>query len=217
MEARETLVEAAGYRWTLRHPPSAEALIDEAEFERDERLPYWADIWPSARVLAGLVARHQGHGRRALELGCGSGLVACALAAAGYDVLATDYYQAALDTTAANVRHNTGRDVRTRLVDWRALPTDLGTFALVAAADVLYERPHATLVARALATTLAPDGMGIVADPGRIALEGFLAECRSLGLVLDEQWEVPHAMEGQQHVIRVNVLRWPAPAPAAPA
>ncbi len=204
----DTQLAVGEHRWTLTHPRHADALISEEEFAQDERLPYWADIWPSARVLAEILVRHQGNGRRALELGCGSGLVACALAAAGYDATATDYYEAALTTTAANVRRNTGHEITTRLVDWRALPDDLGTFDLVAAADVLYERPYGALVANAMARTLSPGGAVMLADPGRIALEDFMATASGLGLELDEGWDVPHQLEGQRHTIRLRVLRW---------
>ena len=69
--------------FTLAHPRNSDVLIKEEDYVKDERLPYWADVWPSSRVLAEHVVRHKGNGRRSLELGCGSGLVACALASAG--------------------------------------------------------------------------------------------------------------------------------------
>ena len=125
---------------SLIHPANAEDLIDEAEFERDERLPYWADIWPSARVLATHVARLKGRGRSLLELGCGAGLVATSAALAGFRVCATDYYEDALRFTELNVAEHTGEVPETRLVDWRKLPRDLGRFDLVVGSDVLYER-----------------------------------------------------------------------------
>ena len=204
-----TSLRVGDHEWTLQHPRSAEALISEQDFERDERLPYWADIWPSARVLADVLVRHQGDGRRALELGCGCGLVACALAAAGYRVTATDYYPDALSFTYSNVQRNTGREIETRLVDWRALPADLGTFDVVVGADVLYERAYGPLVAAAVTRTVAPGGFAIIADPGRIALESFLDTARQGGLLIDEGWDVPHANEGQRHVIRLRVLTRP--------
>lgn len=204
----ETVVAAAGREFRLVHPRSAESLIDEAAFAEDERLPYWADIWPSSRILADVVGRHRGDGRSALELGCGSGLVACALAAAGYAVTASDYYDSAMRTTATNVLSNTGVAIATRLVDWRAMPDDLGRFALVVAADVLYERPYAPLIADAMAATLAPGGMAMIADPGRVAFESFVEEMALRDLVVDEAWDVPHELDQQRHVIRVRAFRW---------
>lgn len=202
----ETPVEVAGHRWTLLHPRSAEALISEPDFEKDERLPYWADLWPSSRVLADVLARHHGNGRRALELGCGSGLVACALASAGYAVTASDYYHEALAFTAENVRRACGVEIATMHLDWRTLPDELPMWDLVVGADVLYERPYGEIVAGVLDRTVAPGGAAIIADPGRIALEPFMDAARVRGLTLDEGWEVPWAQEGQRHTVRVRVL-----------
>ncbi len=203
----ETRVRAGEREFVLTHPRSAESIIDEAAFAEDERLPYWADIWPSSRVLADVLVRHQGNGRTVLELGCGTGLVACALAVAGYRVTASDYYQDSLRTTAANVKANTGVDIDTLRLDWRSLPEDLGRYDVVVAADVLYERPYAALIANALARTLNADGYAIIADPGRIAFESLLAALPGQGLMVDEGWEVPHELELQKHVIRLRVIR----------
>lgn len=175
-------VEVGADAIVVMRPRSAEDLISEADFERDERLPYWAELWPSAVVLARAVASERGDGRRLLELGCGVGLVATAAMRAGFDVVATDYYADALLFTRANAHRETGREPDTRLLDWRALPNDIGRFDRVLAADVLYERPYARLVAEAIAATLAPGGRATVADPGRVAAEEFLERCAAAGL-----------------------------------
>lgn len=203
----ESRIVAGEHAFVIRHPRTPDELIDEAAFEHDERLPYWAEIWPSARVLAGHVARHEGNGRRALDLGCGSGLVACAFALAGYQVTVSDYYREALDFARLNVWTNAGREAGTLLADWRALPADLPTFDVVAAADVLYERPYGVLVAGAIARLVAPGGYAIIADPGRLGLESFLEESERLGMAIEEGWDVDHALEGQRHTIRLRVLR----------
>ena len=53
--------------------------IDPVSFAEDERLPYWAELWPSAVALARYAIQHLDlTGRRVLELGCGLGLVGVA-------------------------------------------------------------------------------------------------------------------------------------------
>jgi predicted nicotinamide N-methyase len=166
----------------IHHPRNADDLIDEKAFEEDERLPYWADVWPSARVLAERVLTMPVDGRRFLELGCGAGLVSVAAAMAGFDVTATDYYDEALRFTAVNVLLNTGALIDTRIGDWRRFPHDLGRFELVVASDVLYEQAHAGLIAGVLDRTMTGRGSAIIADPGRLAAPQFLEECKERGM-----------------------------------
>ena len=192
---------------SLIHPANAEDLIDEAEFERDERLPYWADIWPSARVLATRVARLKGRGRSLLELGCGAGLVATSAALAGFRVCATDYYEDALRFTELNVAEHTGEVPETRLVDWRKLPRDLGRFDLVVGSDVLYERAYGGLVARAVDITLKRGGEAVIADPGRIAADDFVRDAAERGLQLVAHEQVPFVEGAIRQKISLYRLR----------
>ncbi|HLA88989.1 MAG TPA: methyltransferase [Gemmatimonadaceae bacterium] len=192
---------------TLERPRSADDLISEADFVRDERLPYWADLWPSSTALAGVVAALEGRGRRALELGCGLGLVTIAALRAGFDVLATDYYEDALLFARRNARRATGREPATRLVDWRELPRELGRFDLVLASDVLYERPYAALVADAIVATLAPGGVALIADPGRVAVLAFLSACETQGCVVSVRVKVPWADASAKQTITIHEVR----------
>lgn len=197
----------------VSRPRSAEALISEEDFARDERLPYWADLWGSAVVLARRLGAERGHGRTLLELGSGLGLVTAIAMAAGYRVTASDYYEDALAFTRANAWRLLGREPMTRLVDWRAPPDDLGRFHRLVAADVLYERPYGELVARAIAGTLAPGGEATVADPGRVGRAGFLGACRALGLVITHE-EGERCEDGPiRQDINLYTLRWPEPSP----
>lgn len=189
------------------HPRSADDLIDEADFERDERLPYWAELWPSGVMLAEGLSGLDGDGLRLLEIGCGVGLVATAAVLAGFDVLETDYYEDALRFTRVNVARNTGVDPATRILDWRSLPDDLGTFDLVVGADVLYERTYSALVAGLLHRALAPSGRGMIADPGRLAAPQFRQECKKLGLAVGTLGRVPYSAGKIRQQIEIFEVR----------
>jgi ETFB lysine methyltransferase len=168
----------------LFSPANADDLISEDDYVKDERLPYWADLWPSSQILANEVALMRLRGQRVLELGCGLGVVAIGAAIAGAEeVVATDYYDDALLFAALNVAEATGEEIQTRMVNWVSMPSGLGKFDVVLASDVLYEHRYAPLVADAIALTLRRGGEAIVADPGRIALEAFREECAERGLV----------------------------------
>jgi len=178
----ETAIKIGGRTLSIRHPASAEDLITEEDFVRDERLPYWAELWPSSRILAEKVIALKGSGRTALELGCGAGLVATCAGLAGFSVCATDYYEDALRFARVNAWENGAGEMATRLVDWRRLPRDLGHYDVVIGSDVLYEMSYGAVIAGALAATLKADGEALIADPGRVARDSFIAETARCGL-----------------------------------
>lgn len=186
----ETTVVVGGRSLEILHPASAEDLIDEIDFERDERLPYWAELWPSSRVLGELVIGMAGESRTLLELGCGSGLVTCCASIAGFDVVASDYYEDACRFARVNAARNGGA-AQGLMLDWRALPADLGRFDVVIASDVLYERPYGALVASAIGATLADEGVAYLADPGRVGREDFLNHLAPLGLAVRQRSDLP--------------------------
>jgi len=188
----ETEVQLAGRTLSIIHPASAEDLIDEREFERDERLPYWAELWPSARVLGEDVLGTAGRGRRLLELGCGAGLVATCASLAGFEVVASDYYEDATRFARVNAWRNGAPVPRTLLLDWRSLPGSIERFEVVVASDVLYERPYGTLVARAIRRTLSVGGLALVADPGRVGRDEFLDALATVGLEMRHRRAVPY-------------------------
>jgi predicted nicotinamide N-methyase len=193
---------------SILHPESAEELIDETDFERDERLPYWADLWPSSRVLASHALGLRGDGRSLLELGCGCGLVATCAAIAGFDVVASDYYEDAVRFARVNAKRNGAPTLRGQMLDWRRLPPDLERFDMVLASDVLYERPYGALMAKVLARALDRSGMAIVADPGRVGRDEFLNALEPNGLTLSGRTECPFT-DGQvrQTITLLEVVR----------
>lgn len=176
----------------ILRPRSADDLISESDFERDERLPYWAELWPSSTILANFIVADTRPRGRLIELGAGVGLVSIAAAIAGYEVTASDYYEDALSFARANSFRNLGYEIATALVDWRVISPDLPRFDMVLASDVLYESRYAPLVASVIDRLLAPRGIAYVADPGRVAANAFADACVERGLTITARASRPY-------------------------
>ncbi|MCE9629752.1 MAG: methyltransferase domain-containing protein [Planctomycetia bacterium] len=183
----ERVIDVCGTTLTFWLPPDLDALIDVQAFERDERIPYWANVWESAMVLAEDIATMDGGGSRFLELGCGLALPAVVAQRRGFQAVASDYEEDALEGVRFNAERNGAEGLETLLLDWRCLPDDLPTFDLVVAADVLYEKHHAEALAGVVARVLAPRGVALVADPGRARAVNFEPAIRAAGLGVVKQ------------------------------
>ena len=165
----EEVVPIRGRDFTVLRPRDAESLLSDEEFDRDEFVPYWAELWASGRALAEAVAVRALRGARVIELGCGLALPSFAAAAAGGRVVASDWSPDALRLVASNAERN-GLEVETVALDWFDPPSDLGYYDLVLAADVLYEDRNGA----ALLDLLPQLGREVwIADPGRATAGRF--------------------------------------------
>jgi predicted nicotinamide N-methyase len=177
-------VPVADRVFSILRPRKSDDLIREEDFVEDERLPYWADIWPASTILAEQIISRNGDGRRLLELGCGVGLVTTAAMASGHEVVASDYYTDALAFTRANGFRNLGKSPAARMMNWRSFPADVRGFDKVIASDVLYETEYAKILPAVLMGALSLHGVALIADPGRIAAPEFLEKCEAVGIEL---------------------------------
>jgi predicted nicotinamide N-methyase len=173
----EEVVPLDGGELRVLRPRDSEELLDEEAFDHEEFLPYWAELWPSGVALARDVSSRSLRGARTLELGCGLALPSIAAALAGGRVLATDWSTAAIELARHNAERS-GAAIETLVCDW-ARPEELlerGPWDLVLASDVLYERRNAHALARLLPRLAGPRSEILLADPGRVPAEAFLAE-----------------------------------------
>ncbi len=179
---REERIALGGHELVLRRPDDPESLIDEARFDQDEFLPYWADLWPSAVALAEHVAALELDGKTVLELGCGLAVPSFAAVLAGAElVLATDWAPEAVDLVGANAAAN-GLGVTGAVLDWTSeRARDLPMFGLVIAADVLYEERNASPLLDLLEAAVASGGEALIADPGRRHAAAFFDHARAAG------------------------------------
>lgn len=209
-------VDVGRLRLRVARPRSAEDLIDEAAYAVDERLPYWAELWPSAHVLAADLAARDLRARRVVELGCGVGLPSVVAALGGADVLATDWYEEALRFTDGNAAA-AGAGLATLLVDWAAPPPallDRPPADLVVGADVLYEERNGPALAALVPRILAPDGELVVADPRRPHAPGLLDPLTAAGWSLATE-EVRHGARQDESgpLVHLHRLRPPGHNP----
>jgi predicted nicotinamide N-methyase len=201
----ETLL-LAGREIRLLRPRDGDALLDEVLAEddpADDRLPFWAELWPSGSALAAAVAERPLAGSRVLELGCGLGLVSVLAAAGGASVLAADQSREAVAFTTANAARN-GVEVRTVVCAFeRPEPLLSGApWDLVLAADVLYEPRTIPVLLDLLPRLVGPGGEVWLADPGRPREREFLAAVDAAGWRRDS---VPAAGTVTLHRLRRGV------------
>ena len=172
-----------GHSFLIERPAEPDRLLDHPAvheaFARDEYMPYWADLWPAARMLAKAILREDWPpGLRALELGCGLGLPGIAALAKGMQVTFSDYDATALQFAARNARLNGFSAFSVLAMDWRRPPER--QFPLILASDLMYEERNVAPVVELLAKTLAPGGVCLLTDQDRKPaplLRQTLSEC----------------------------------------
>jgi predicted nicotinamide N-methyase len=204
----EEPVRVGGRTVRLLRPRDGDAILDEllAEDDPDEdRLPFWAESWPSGIALANAIAGRPLTGRRVLELGCGLGLVSVTAAMAGARVLAVDRSPEAISFTAANAAGN-GVTLQTAVAafDRPERLLDGAPWELVLAADVLYEQRNVPVLVWLLPRLVDPGGEVWLADPGRPMLARFLAALEATGW---RREQVP----ADPDTVAIHRLRLPAP------
>jgi len=185
-----------GRTFHLERPGGSDILFDHpavrAAYAADDYIPYWADLWPAARMLAKAVGREpwdgypraEGAKLHALEIACGLGLPGIAALARGLRVTFSDIDELALTFAAENARRNTLTDFATAAIDLRSPPDGL-QFDVILGADLLYEERLVGPVVDFLAAALTPTGVALLADPDRVAAKSFGHECRVAGLAVE--------------------------------
>ncbi len=184
LESRETVVNACGRVWRLDKADMEQLWETMTDFATDdERLPYWAELWPSSLALSDWLAKRarEIQGRPCLDIGCGIGFTALVGQWLGARVVGMDYEIPALHFALRNARKN-GVTPLWSAMDWRKPAVRQGSMAFAWGGDIMYERRFAAPLADFLAHVLAPDGVAWVAEPSRTVYEAFVAAVTSRGM-----------------------------------
>ena len=163
--------------FVIDRPGDSDKLLDHpavhAAFAADEYLPYWADLWPAARMLAKAILREPWaeHAARlgpltALEIGCGLGLPGVAALSVGLRVVFSDYDATAVRFAADNALGNGLSDFETLQLDWRYPPET--QFPVLLASDLIYEVRNVAPLVSLIQRVLHPDGLCLLTDQDRV-------------------------------------------------
>jgi predicted nicotinamide N-methyase len=165
------------FEFQVERPADSYALLDDPivleAHERDEYMPYWADLWPAARMLAKAVAKEDwskypkaGDKLEVLELGCGLGVPGLTALACGLRVIFSDYDLTAVRFAAANARRNKLFDFKSMPLDWRSPPADLHV-PVILGADLTYETRNIDPLVKLIRQVLLPGGVCLLTDQDR--------------------------------------------------
>lgn len=158
--------------------PLLNALVEKEDSHPDildERMPYWAELWPSSILMADTLIARKGELPRGrwLELGCGPGLPGILAACLGYRGVCSDYMPEALTLARLNAAQNHCEEmIRFLPLDWRYPGID-ETFSWIIAGDVAYEQRNFAPLVHSFETLLAPDGEIWLGEPGRGVAKAF--------------------------------------------
>jgi len=183
---RETVI-LEGRDYFITRPDQSDKLLDDptvrSNFALDEYMPYWADLWPGARMLGKSLLKEKSWppGLKALEVGCGLGLPGIVALSLGMRVIFSDYDATALHFAAENARDNGFENFETLQMDWRFPPPDLKV-PLLLASDLIYEMRNVGPLLQLIKKVLAPGGECLLTDQDRLPMNHFRESLANEGL-----------------------------------
>ena len=148
----------------------------------DERIPYWAELWPAAVGLSEYLVSNPEliRDKTILEIGGGLGLPSLVAAALGGEVTSTDYLQDAIDFARRNAERNGIGNIKFQTLDWRNL-SGLEQFDILLASDVVYERKQFEPLLKAFDVLVKPGGTILLSEPDRYIAAPFLEAVKEKG------------------------------------
>ncbi len=174
---------------------------------RDERVPYWGDLWPSAMGLSEYLVQTDWlkDVGTVHEIGCGLALPGIVSGFYGCEVILSDYLDDALQLAQHNWQLNHQRPMRTTLVDWRAPDISLAA-DLILASDVAYEARAFEPLVNAFHVLCKQGGRILLAEPGRERAKPFLEQLPGKGFSV-ENTLVNVSLNGRRYSIHILELR----------
>ena len=205
--AERTIILGRGKALRLLCVRDVDALLDREEYIREERLPYWAEVWASGVALARYIAEHPFPSEgTVLDLGCGIGTAGIAAALTGHRVLACDYDPDALAFARCNAHLNrVASRMRFKWVNWHR-PALRGEFPYILGADILYDRDDIGPLVRFFDRYTAAGGKVLLANPDRGVEKMAWKDLEEIGFRMEAHDVVP--VEEGDRIHRVHIRQW---------
>lgn len=161
---------------------------DEHEDMMDERIPYWAELWPSALALSQYLCEmsFDWKGKKVLEIGAGLALPSILAAKLGASITVSDYLQEAILFAQKNLALNQIFDAKFLQLDWREPKIELAADVLIAA-DVAYETRMFEPLLLAFKQLCKPNGLILLAEPNRTLASEFLNDIENQGFIVSKK------------------------------
>ena len=143
--------------------------------------PLFGLLWPSGRVLAGLMNSHALAGKRVLEIGAGLALASLVVHQRQGDITMSDWHPLSNAFLKANLTLNQLGPMKYQRGDWAGANPGLGLFDLIIGSDILYERQQRQQLADFITAHAAPGASIIIVDPDRGNRSAFCQAMVALG------------------------------------
>lgn len=172
---RETVI-LEGKTFLIERPSNGDRLAQipavRSELQHDDCIPYWADLWPGARMLGKVLLQDSpwwpvDRAPEALEIGCGLGLPGIVALSLGMKVTFSDYDGSSLRYASQNARLNGHEQFETLQMDWNHPPRHR-RWPVLLAADLIYEMRNVEPLVRLIPQLLAPGGICLMTDQDRV-------------------------------------------------
>ncbi|MEM6630675.1 MAG: hypothetical protein AAF694_13430 [Bacteroidota bacterium] len=147
---------------------------------KDERIPYWTEIWPSALGMASYLLKNpkELQGKTIVEIGCGMGLPGMVGAMLGCKVLLTDYIADARSAAKLLWELNGLAPPLWQTMDWRN-PDPAIQGDVLLASDVIYEARNYYPLLGAIPKLLNKEGYTLLSEPRRAYSQDFFQQIPS--------------------------------------
>lgn len=186
---------------------------------KDERIPYWAELWPAAIGLSQYLIEFDiiKEIKNVIEIGCGLGLPGIIAGKLGANVIFTDYLEEALHFTKQNWELNSPPksppreglpQVSFKTMDWRnpdpALAADL-----VLASDICYEKRFFQYLPNAFKTLCKKNGSIIISDPSRDVAQDFFKDITKQGfdIINKVHYNIQPVLGGKNITVNIYHLK----------